>query len=179
MMRLLSLFFLLSALTVNSFVAAATINEREYSIKAAFIANFVRYTRWSTFDNEQFRFCVSNQAVNAVFVNRLADETWFDRKPVFTLVDDTDSISCDLLFIDKDSSAQWRNHLEHHPPTNMLIISESRGMSQAVSHINFFLADNKLRFEINTSRVENSHLTINASLLRLARITSTAEVAND
>ncbi len=160
-------------------VAGVGIHEREYNIKAAFIANFIRYTRWQHFPNHQFRFCVSNAEINTIFSHRLANETWFERKPIFKSVKSNASLDCDLLFINKKSATQWRDALDDVDINNVLIISESRGMSQAFSHINFFLADNKLRFEINTMRVASSQLTINASLLRLARITSNTEADDD
>jgi len=179
-MRLLPrvvILFLLYSYSYN--VVGVGINEREYNIKSAFIANFIRYTRWQHFSSDQFRFCVSSVAVNSIFSSQLANEEWFERKPTFIFIDSNELINCDLLFIDKESSTQWRGYLKNTEHPNLLIISESRGMSQSSSHINFFLADNKLRFEINTTRVASSQLTINASLLRLARIISTTEVGDD
>lgn len=166
---LIALYFCFQNLSIAA--PAASVNEREYHIKAAFIANFVRYTRWDNLSDKHFRFCVSDVEISDIFSTKLANETWFDLKPSFHVVQQYDAQDCDLLFIDKSSAAQWLAHYHDLATDNLLIVSESRGMSQSMSHINFFLADNKLRFEINPSRVTASNLTINASLLRLARIT--------
>lgn len=153
------------------------LNEREYQIKAAFIANFIRYTHWPQNPKVRFIFCSSNHHVNSIFNKALADEIWFGLKPQFKLVSPTDSLECDILFIDKSSSEQWRVLFNVTNSNDLLIVSESRGSSQLFSHINFFFTDNKLKFEINPQRVSTSNLSINASLLRLARITSSKEGA--
>jgi hypothetical protein len=152
-------------------------HDREYQIKAAFIANFIRYTHWKNKPRQRFNFCISNHRVNNIFNKALANETWFGLKPQFKLVSPTDTLKCDILFIDSSSSNQWEVLFNVIKTNGLLIVSESRGSSQSYSHINFFLADNKLRFEINPQRVSSSNLSINASLLRLARITSSKETA--
>lgn len=171
---LLSFFLLLFTASYSMGAKAIEINEREYQIKAAFIANFIRYTRWQSFANRHFQVCSTNEKINDIFLNKLAKETWFNLTPHFKVVKKTTSLNCDVLFIDRFVAGQWLNIL---PSKNILIISETRGYASHTSHINFFFADNKLRFDINPLRLQLSELSINASLLRLARITSSQRTA--
>jgi len=154
---------------------AAQVNEREYRIKAAFIANFIRYTHWKNPPQKSFRFCNIDARVANIFKKTLVKETWFSLKTEFKLVLNSNSLACDILFVDKLSAHEWRELWSVTHPKDLLIVSEGRGESQLFSHINFFFSDNKLRFEINPARLSLSDLSINASLLRLARITSLKE----
>lgn len=179
MSRLLSIFFLLVFATVSIRAQSAIINEHEYRTKAAFIANFIRYTRWQQLPQQHFRFCTCNPKINDIFLSQLANESWFGLTPVFVYATEHNLKHCDLLFVDQASSSKWKSQRDIVRAVNLLVISESHGFANEYSHINFFFADDKLRFEINPQRVHTSQLSINASLLRLARIISAKEQHRD
>jgi len=168
----LALFFFLS---FSQSANAAQVHEREYRIKAAFIANFIRYTHWKNTPQNSFRFCNIDNRVAGIFKQELEQETWFGLHSEFKLVTNTKALPCDILFVDKLSEQQWRELLSKEQSKGLLIVSETRGSSQSFSHINFFFSDNKLRFEINPQRLQSSDLSMSASLLRLARITASKE----
>ena len=131
---LISIFFYFLSQSAHS----AQFNDREYKIKAAFIANFIHYTHWQYLPKKSFRFCNTEQRINDVFYQTLADEDWFDLQPLFTLVSLDGALECDILFVDKISTKKWLAFLALNKSTNILIVSEVRGSTQLFSHINFF-----------------------------------------
>jgi len=160
------------AVTASFHTQAINFSEREYQIKAAFIANFIRYTRWDSPATQQFSFCTTSPSVNLILSQHLSDERWFGLSPNFTVVKPGQQHLCHFLFIDAQADSQWRSHLANRAVPNLLIVTEKKESARVLGQINFFQVDNKLRFEINPRRLEQAKLKVSASLLRLARIVS-------
>jgi len=169
--RIAYILLLLIAVVLSSFQAhALTLTQREYQIKSAFIANFIRYTRWQPAPSEAFEFCTTSAGANNILSQSLGNEVWFELTPIFNVVSPGQELHCHLLFVDQLSNQQWGSYLATHPSANLLIVSETSNSARLYSHINFFFVDNKLRFEINPTRLKRANLNVSASLLRLARI---------
>lgn len=159
--------------------SAMTLTEREYQIKSAFIANFIRYTRWNSLPSETFDFCTTSEKANNILSLSLSDERWFDLTTNFIVIKPGEEQQCHFLFVDQISNKEWKSYLETHPVNNLLIVSEKQHAARTYSQINFFFADNKLRFEINPKRLKDANLHISVSLLRLARIVSSGSTATE
>lgn len=163
--------------------SAATPGDREYHIKIAFLTNFISYTQWPDItrkpENSEFVFCSSSSRFVDIASPVLKDKQ-VEGKPIrLAAVDPGAEWQCDLLFILVDEADLWVKYLSEVDVEGVLIVGERRGFAHEVGNINFFLAGNKLRFEINLDSLENSGLKISSRLLRLAKLIRDEERSND
>jgi len=152
---------------------------REYQIKSAFMANFIRYTHWQSMPTNNFQFCMTSTHASDIVSKSLQQERWFDLTTQFSLVAPGEEGKCHFLFVDQSSHELWQPYLSLTKVKNLLVVSEQKDSAQQYSQINFFFVDNKLRFEINPSRLQGADLAINASLLRLARIVNSRSLVSE
>lgn len=77
---------------------------------------------------------------------------------------------CHVLFICRSEAKNLPQILEYLQRRHVLTIGESEDFAQKGVMINFFLEENKVRFEINVKAAEQAGLKISSKLLRLARL---------
>ncbi len=63
--------------------------------------------------------------------------------------------------------------LKHFDKRPTLVMGESEGLARLGATGNFYIADKKVRFEVNTGSAKRSGLVIGAGLLKLAKIVKT------
>jgi len=158
---------------------AYSLSQREYQIKSAFIANFIRYTRWQPPPTDRFQFCTTSTLTSNIVSQSLNDQRWFNLTTEFSIVAPGEEGQCHFLFIDQHSHPQWQSYLAQVSLVNVLIVSEKKHSASRYSQINFFFVDNKLRFEINPYHLNNANLKVDASLLRLARIVESEPLSQE
>ena len=165
--------FLLTILVLCSGTGyAVTPGDREYQIKLAFLTNFISYTQWpeSFKQSSEFSFCSSSQRFIDLAAPQISAKAVAQRELALKVVDPSEEWQCDLLFILAEDGEKWANYLSEIQPEGMLIVGEQRGFARQAGIINFFLAGNKVRFEINLDTLEDSGLKISSRLLRLAKL---------
>ncbi len=77
---------------------------------------------------------------------------------------------CQILFIPKIGRAELQGDLNSIKGRPILIISDTDGFAEAGCFINFYLFENKLRFEINQKGMQDAGFTIDYRLLRVSKI---------
>ena len=152
---------------------------REYQIKAAFLYNFGHdaYVRWpaEALGSESDPFVIGilgNDPFGTALREIAQHKKVKGRKLVvrrFATMEDYDH--CHILFISRSQSRQQRLRAirgiaGHH----VLLVGESPGFAQDGGAINFYIEQNKLRFEINLESARNHELTISSRLLSVARV---------
>ena len=75
-----------------------------------------------------------------------------------------------ILFISNSENKNLKNILEYTNNKPILTIGESKGFAEKGVLINFYLSENKVRFEINESAVRETGLYMSFRLLSLAKI---------
>lgn len=161
----------------------ASPGDREYQIKIAFLTNFISYTQWPDItrrtESSEFVFCSSSDRFVEIASPSLKDKQ-VEGKPIrLATVEPGTEWQCDLLFILVEEADLWVKYLSEVDAEGILIVGERRGFAHEVGNINFFLAGNKLRFEINLDSLESSGLKISSRLLRLAKLIRNEESSND
>jgi hypothetical protein len=164
--------FLLLAIPTS--VSSATLPE--YQIKAAFLFNFAKFV---TFPGQAFA------ADNSVFVigvlgddpfgstldQTVQGKTIGDRKIVVRRSNNIDDLRhCQIVFICASRKKDLGTVLAKCKADNILSVGESDGFATHGGVINFYVEDNKVRFEINPKAAERASLQISAQLLRLGRV---------
>ncbi len=167
-MQLFLLFCILCCFASNS--DGASSRDREYQIKSKLISHFIQFSRWQNMPDQYFNFCTTNERVNTIVELGLDKKRWHNLLSQFIIVKPYEEELCQVLFIDRDSTELWQEYLQNKQSSNMLIIGEKQGFARHIGHVNFFLADNKLRFEVNVKRLKDARITLSSKVLRLARL---------
>ena len=87
----------------------------------------------------------------------------------FTSADE--DLRCHVLFISATVSPEEQAAVfERLRGVSVLLVGEQPGFAEQGGTVNFFVAENKLRFEINLETAKQDRLKISSKLLRLAKI---------
>jgi len=76
----------------------------------------------------------------------------------------------DLLFISKSKEKELSKIHSLTKDKPILTISDANGFAEHGVHINLYLAENKIRFEINETAVRESNFSVSYRLLKEAKI---------
>ncbi|HEX4342996.1 MAG TPA: YfiR family protein [Verrucomicrobiae bacterium] len=171
---LLALVAILLALT--PLPASSQTTSKEYQLKAVFIFNFVQFVDWpsNTFAdaNAPFRIGIlGDNPFGSALDETVSGETVHGRKIVIVRATRAESLSdCQIIFISRSE----RNHLndiiatiDHHP---VLTVSEMDDFAQRGGIINFYLDENKVRFEINPATARACNLVVSSQLLSVGKV---------
>ena len=160
----------LAALSLGLYPQARAEEQAEpYSIKAAFVLNFLRLTELPAAGPEVALCVYGGDAVQSAFSK-------LDRLPVQggrvayrQIKPESASGGCSVMFI--SSSTQDPDPLRLAPP-GCLTIGESNNFIQRGGVVRFFTEEDRIRFEINFKEGTVRRLVFSSQLLRLARIVS-------
>ncbi len=174
-------FFILIIAGWNSHLQGQTsegaVVNREYAIKAAYLYNFGYYVAWpeNTFADDQAPFAIG--VLGADPFGDVLDEIARTKKiagrqiVIKRFASMEDYQPCHILFV--TSSARAADSLAaiqkaHFYP--VLLVGESPGFAEQGGTINFFIEENRVRFEVNMEVAKQEQLKISSKLLSLAKI---------
>jgi hypothetical protein len=162
---------------VTPAAAQSTTISREYPLKAAYLYNFGSYVEWpaSAFASPQAPFVLGVIGPNPF--SDLLDEVASTKKiqgrtiVIRQLATPADATKCQIVFIAGGATEAERlgviKAARSHP---VLTVSESAGLAERGVVVNFFIEQNKIRFEINVQTAREQGLKISSKLLSLARV---------
>ncbi len=151
--------------------------EREYAIKAAFLYHFASYVTWpqggsAKATDEPFVIGVLGADPFGAILDDLAKAKLVDGRKVairrFKSV--ADCVPCPILFISSSDAGRLDLVLHKLGASPTLLIADTQSAATRGVHINFFIENNKVRFEVNAEAAQRTGLKISSKLLRLARI---------
>jgi ribosome-associated protein YbcJ (S4-like RNA binding protein) len=151
---------------------------KEYELKAAFLLNFVQFIDWpdSAFADKDAPICIGvlgDDPFGATLDNVLAGETAHNRKLIAKHSKNLDDLkSCQMLFICNSERANVAEVLAKLDNQPVVTVADMDGFIDSGGSINFFLENNKIRFEINPDAASRRGIKISSQLLRLARVRS-------
>ncbi len=158
--------------------AAAEGPSREYRIKAAFIYNFAKFTRWpaGSFSDAEapLDFCIYGEDPFGGAFDAVAGNTIRGRRVAVRRIAAIEaSAGCHLLFISDSEAGRLTGILAALNDRPVLTVADMPDFARAGGIINLkTTADDQLRFEINTSTARRAGLRFSSKLLSLAEITS-------
>jgi hypothetical protein len=163
-------FFLLFFKTVNP--ANALNIADEYDLKESYVYNFLKFVSFPASQQKEYiEICLAGENPFGKKIFKLSEKTIDGKKLIVSEKEIDDSIkSCDVIFISKNQDKKISKILEiinNHP---VFSISESQGVSEPGCVLNFYVENERLRFEINVAAVKKAGLTIDSRLLNLAKI---------
>lgn len=166
----------------------------EYTVKAAFIYNFAKFVEWPEYafpkETNVINLCIAspNRSVDAFFelndkIVRGKPPTRYSHlmgipqrkehllkisvKKCETAIDARD---CHILFIGSTDEAFVRERLNFVKGQSVLTVGEMKSFTELGGIINFFMDNNRLRFEVNLEAAQKAGLQLSSQLLMSAEI---------
>src|SRR5512133_3806133 len=145
-------------------------------VKAAYIERITRFIEWpaknslvnvdqfviGVYDDDEFYYTLVE-----VFKEKLIK----DHKVKIITVDTPDQISpCDLCYVSAKAKYRLSEFISKADKSGTLLISGTTGFCKVGVHINFYIEDEKLKFEINDETIESAGFKVSYLLLQNTRL---------
>jgi hypothetical protein len=147
--------------------------ETNYAVHANIIYHFTKYIDWPSYrksgdfvigivgDSPLYDELKSSTAGKTVGGQRIVIQQFSSSASAF---------NCHILFISNEESSRVKKIVTSTTDAPVLIVSESAGMASKGSCINFKIAQERLKLEINKATIEKRGLSIATELLQLGTI---------
>ncbi len=142
----------------------------EYDVKAAFIYNFLKFIEFPDKDSTEstITLCIVGDDPFGTAINPAKDDS---KKIVIRRYNKlTGQERCKVLFICRSEKRHLEKILNTIKGMNVLTIGDTEGFAQEGVIINFYIEEDKVRFEINKDAADKAGLKISSRLLSLAKI---------
>lgn len=153
--------------------AATHAQDIDYSFHAKYLYHFTKYIDWPA-NKKQGDFVIAligqspaNKAIKDFFVNKKVGNQNIVVKDVSP---SADLSQVHIIYLTAGSTSQMQTIIPKAHAGKALLVCEKAGAARKGGDISFFIEDEKLKFEINKSAIENKGLKIAGELLRLAVI---------
>jgi hypothetical protein len=146
----------------------------EYEVKAAFLVNFAGFVRWpaEAFASaaSSFVVCVAGENPFGAAFEPFKRSSVAGRPLVMQLIDSKSTLPgrCHLLFVAGSEAPRLPGILGALGKAPVLTVSDLDDFAAAGGMIQFYLRNEKIRFEINQQAAEAAGLKIDARLLKLS-----------
>ena len=167
---------LVVGIPILSFSPRMALAQSEDQIKAAFLFNFARYVEWpeGAFASAEapIRICLlGSDAFGSVVSQVVSGKNVAGRSLRVTTANDLElAASCHIVFVGDQAKAARLLVISALAQAPVFTVSDSEGFARDGGVANFFRADHKVRFEINSEAARRAGLKISSRLLRLARV---------
>lgn len=162
----------LSLVLANMITAGMATDTTPEAVKAGFIVNFARFTRWPASADATVSVCFPTTAepVGALMTRRY-DDVWIDDKPIEVLRGlDLDALRrCNIVYLGAHDAYRRGEILGALGDASVLTVGDLPGFKAAGGMIELFPEGNKYRFAVNLDALASKDLEINARVLGLAR----------
>jgi hypothetical protein len=174
--------FLVPLLLILSFVALgcgqAQAQSREYQLKAAFLFNFAQFVKWppDSFSTADAPLCIGilgDDPFGSTLDETIQGEAINNHRLTVERAQRIDDLKgCQMIFICRSEESHVGEILSEIGSKPILTVSEVESFAREGGDIDFYLADGKVRFEINPQAALHCGLKISSQLLSLGRIVS-------
>ena len=178
--RLCVVFGLLMALLVSPLALAQDKAEQERLLKAAFIYNFAKFTRWPegtwTDDHASINLCIAGTDELIVELERLGGKQVKGRSLTINRVSGlSDLSSCHIVYIATSERTRYQQVTQSLQDKAVLTVSEISNFARSQGTIELFHKEGRVRFIINLDVVRRAGLELSSRLLKLAVIVGEKE----
>ena len=147
----------------------------EYTLKAIWVGKFTHFINWpeSSRNNQEF-FTIATYNPNP-FDNKLENiykdyNIWDGPVRIIHIKELDDSTNYQILYLPPLKKEITEQIIEKTKKRGVLLIGDTKGYAEMGVHINFFLDEQRIRFEINESALRSSDFFVSYRLLNIARI---------
>lgn len=170
----LLLFFCLTTNAAISQSAEKTLTSAQ--VKAAFIYNFSLFVEWPSraFEDENTPIVIGilgddpfGESLDNALKGKLLNERGYQIKRSKWISDIADS---HILYISPSAVQDLKSILNRISGKAVLTIGDYPGLASKGVMVNFYIENEKVRFEINANAVREAQLNVSSKLLRLGKI---------
>mgnify|MGYP003575146558 FL=1 len=157
-------------------ISAETSRPTEYELKATFLYNFIKFTGWPHEDlaknSDPFVIGILGKDPFGTALDRVIEgETVNDKTVMIRRLARTDQAAqTQVLFISSSEEHSLPAILRAIEGKSILTVSEIENFAQRGGIISLKRENNRVAFEINLDSAKRAGLTMNAQLLKLARV---------
>jgi len=142
-------------------------------LKAAFIYNFAKFTRWpeGTWEEKDAKviLCTTGADELAGTLQRLGGKTVRGRKVTILALQGSEAIGrCHLLYVARSKQDQYDDIVASLKREPVLTVSEIADFSRSGGIIELYLEQDRLRFSVNQNAALKAGLLLDSRLLNLA-----------
>jgi hypothetical protein len=146
----------------------------EYQVKAAFLANFVKFVDWPPAalpaGDDTLTVAIVGNKYGEIVEQALTGKAVKDRHLVVRRYDDARKIgTCHVLYVMADTPSALRAALGAVAGKPVLTISEVENVEVSEAVVNFVLVETRLGFAVNLDAADAGGLQVSSKLLTLAR----------
>ena len=145
----------------------------EYQVKATFIYKFLNFIerKDNNFSKEKLSFCIIGDDHFGSILDS-SDSFNFSNKVLIpkNVRSVQDGEMCDIIFISSSEKKRLKDIIGDLNGRNVLTIGDTKGYAKDGVMINFYIKNNKVRFEVNVKAAKRNGIEISSKLLRLAKL---------
>lgn len=154
--------------------APAKVNAQEdidYTFYPKYLYHFTKYIDWPA-NRKGGDFVIAivgeSNATNAVKQFFVGKKVGNQNIVIKYMHSDADFMGVHIVFVSSKLSSQVSSISSRTNAAKALLVTEKEGFAKKGADVSFFIKDDKLKFEINKSVIENKGLKIATELLKLA-----------
>jgi len=163
-------------LVINYPVVAMKQPAQEYQLKAVFLFNFTQFVDWppSSFDTDQSPVVIGvlgDNPFGSYLDETVSGESIKGHPVVVHYYKNAEDIeTCHILFVTLTEITMRKNVIETLKGKDILTVSDAVHFAAEGGMIRFFIANNKIKLQINLESAKASKMVFSSKLLRLAEI---------
>ena len=152
----------------------AASNPSEYAVKAAYLYNFGRFVEWPrnapSGQTGDFAICVLGRDPFGTVLDTTISGERIDGKSVVArrIAKAGDAAGCRVLFISSSENKQLKEILSGLGKQSVLTVSDMPQFVDQGGIVQFVLAAERVRFEINLAAAQQAGLNLSSELLKVA-----------
>jgi len=152
---------------------AQQVHPTESQVKAAYLFNFGKFVQWPLDhgpSGDTFELCVLGQdPFGPVLDATVAGESISTRKIVVVRISKvSEAAPCNVLYISGSEGSRLAQIIEAARHSGTLTVSDIPHFVERGGIVGFVKQQDRIRFEVNRSAAEDSHLTLSSELLKVA-----------
>jgi hypothetical protein len=167
---------IIAVLLLLLFITPVRAQYNENVIKAAYIERITRFVEWPSKDilKSHDNFVVGVYDEN-LFFNTLSQvfkgKSIKDQKVTIIQIKTPGQLKgCDLCYISEDAKTIVNEFVVEANASGVLLISATDGFCKSGVHINFYIEEEKLKFEINEKSITSAGFKVSYLLMQNTRI---------
>ena len=150
-------------------VPQALAQQNEYSVKAAFLINFLKFIEWPD-KSGPYIIDVAGKNPFGTYLEGLANNRSINgRKVIIRTEKHGNSPPASIVFVPASESERYGEFLQYAKKP-VIVIGESPGFAKKFGAINFIVDRERVAFEINPRLAKSSGVKVSSRLLQLAKI---------
>jgi len=172
--RRVSAAFVIFLLLCPFHVSAQQTKASENAVKATYLYNFGRFVQWptdaATAKGNSFPICILGEDPFGAVLDSILSGESIDGKTVVAkrVSKSQETLDCRVLYISSSEDSRLKEILAGVDNAAVLTVSDIPQFSQRGGMIQFVLAGNKIRFEVNLTNAQTAGLTMSSDLLKVA-----------